>query len=279
MHMLKKLVKYGNSNALILDRAILELLNINEGATLKICTDGKSLIITPQASAESKEIWMEGMERLEDLKNSRVAHMKKQAAALKETDPVKYQQMQELMPGTEKGEKLAQLIKDLMDTYKDDLALLTTESFLHEIDALAEKYHNDKTSPEFAKEYFALRLKHAPNLINFDKEMQELQEKQIQTDPAKYERMQQWGPDSENGKKLAKLFKKINEKYKADLDILQSEAFLQEVSLLTEKYKNTTSPEFMKEFQMLRLKYASNLIYYDKEMREAMDALGMPDKF
>jgi antitoxin component of MazEF toxin-antitoxin module len=37
--MLKKLVKYGNSNALILDRAILELLNINEGAVLKLHTD------------------------------------------------------------------------------------------------------------------------------------------------------------------------------------------------------------------------------------------------
>lgn len=277
--MLKKLVKYGNSNALILDRAILELLNINEGATVKICTDGKSLIITPQGSAESKEIWMEGMERLEDLKNSRVAYMKKQAAMLQETDSVKYQQMQELMPGTEKGKELAQALKDVMAKYKDDLALLTTESFLQEIDALAEKYHNDKTSPEFAKEYFALRLKHAPNLAHFDKEMQDLQTKQIKTDPAKYERMRQWGPDSENGKKLAKLFKKINEKYKVDLDILQSEAFLQEISLLTEKYKDNTSSEFMKEFQTLRSKYAPNLTHYDREMREAMDTLGMPDKF
>ncbi len=177
--MLKKLVKYGNSNALILDRAILELLNISEGAVVKLHTDGKSLIITPQESAESKDVLMEGMERLEDLKNSRVAQMKKQAAMLKETDPAKYQQMQELMPGTEKGEKLAQAMKGIMDKYKDDLALLTTESFLQEVDTLAEKYHNDKTSLEFAKEYFALRLKHAPNLAHFDKEMQAIQAKQI----------------------------------------------------------------------------------------------------
>lgn len=45
--MLKKLVKYGNSNALVLDKAILELLNIPEGAVLKIKTDGKSIILTP----------------------------------------------------------------------------------------------------------------------------------------------------------------------------------------------------------------------------------------
>src|SRR5579863_6335427 len=98
--MLKKLVKYGNSNALILDRAILELLNISEGAIVKLHTDGKSLVITPQEPTEVKDVWMEGMERLELLKNSRVAQMKKDAEDLKATDPVKYQQMQELMPDT-----------------------------------------------------------------------------------------------------------------------------------------------------------------------------------
>jgi antitoxin component of MazEF toxin-antitoxin module len=46
--MLKKNVKYGNSSALILDKALLELLNIAEGSVVKIKTDGISLIITPQ---------------------------------------------------------------------------------------------------------------------------------------------------------------------------------------------------------------------------------------
>ncbi|MBI5274161.1 MAG: AbrB/MazE/SpoVT family DNA-binding domain-containing protein [Chlamydiales bacterium] len=46
--MLKKIVKYGNSSALVLDKAILELLNMGEGSVVKIKTDGVSLIITPQ---------------------------------------------------------------------------------------------------------------------------------------------------------------------------------------------------------------------------------------
>lgn len=46
--MLKKIVKYGNSSALVLDKALLELLNIEEGSVVKIKTDGVSLIITPQ---------------------------------------------------------------------------------------------------------------------------------------------------------------------------------------------------------------------------------------
>src|SRR5438445_13238172 len=130
--MLKKLVKYGNSNALILDRAILELLNISEGAVVKLHTDGKSLVITPHEPAEAKDVWMEGMERLELLKNSRVAQMKQNAEDLKKTDPKKHQQMEELMPGTEKGAQLQQAIKIIMDKYKNDMTLLTAEPYLHE---------------------------------------------------------------------------------------------------------------------------------------------------
>lgn len=45
--MLKKLVKYGNSNALVLDKPILELLGIEEGSVVRLKTDGTSLVITP----------------------------------------------------------------------------------------------------------------------------------------------------------------------------------------------------------------------------------------
>ena len=54
--MLKKLVKYGNSKALVLDRAILELLNMREGALVKLKTDGKSLTITPAELIEKDEV-------------------------------------------------------------------------------------------------------------------------------------------------------------------------------------------------------------------------------
>ncbi|HBL98817.1 TPA: hypothetical protein DDZ86_04205 [Candidatus Dependentiae bacterium] len=46
--MLKKIVKLGHSNALVLDKAIMELLNMSEGSLVKLTTDGKSLTITPQ---------------------------------------------------------------------------------------------------------------------------------------------------------------------------------------------------------------------------------------
>lgn len=54
--MLKKLVKYGNSNALVFDKAILELLNIKEGSIVKISTDGKTLTITPQDNESGETV-------------------------------------------------------------------------------------------------------------------------------------------------------------------------------------------------------------------------------
>jgi len=45
--MKKRLSKYGNSLALIIDKPILELLNIKEDTLLKITTDGTSITIFP----------------------------------------------------------------------------------------------------------------------------------------------------------------------------------------------------------------------------------------
>lgn len=45
--MLKKLVQHGNSSALVIEKPILELLNIDQNTTLEVTTDGKSLIIKP----------------------------------------------------------------------------------------------------------------------------------------------------------------------------------------------------------------------------------------
>jgi antitoxin MazE len=44
---IKKLSKYGNSLAVLIDKPILELLNINETTQLRISTDGNNIIIEP----------------------------------------------------------------------------------------------------------------------------------------------------------------------------------------------------------------------------------------
>jgi len=45
--MIKKLARHGNSLALVIDRAVLDLLKIDADTPLEIETDGKSLVISP----------------------------------------------------------------------------------------------------------------------------------------------------------------------------------------------------------------------------------------
>lgn len=53
--MIKFLTKHGNSYALVVDRPIMELLNIRPDTPLEIRTDGKSLVITPESEASRDE--------------------------------------------------------------------------------------------------------------------------------------------------------------------------------------------------------------------------------
>jgi antitoxin MazE len=54
MAMIKKLTKHGNSWALIIDKPVLELLNIDPEAPLEVSTDGQTLIISPAATPERR---------------------------------------------------------------------------------------------------------------------------------------------------------------------------------------------------------------------------------
>ena len=53
--MIKKLSKHGNSLALIIDRPILDLLNIDEETPLEVSTDGGSLVIAPVRDAKRRK--------------------------------------------------------------------------------------------------------------------------------------------------------------------------------------------------------------------------------
>jgi len=50
--MIKKLTKVGNSLALVIDRPILELLNLDAQTPLEVHTDGRTLTVSPANDAE-----------------------------------------------------------------------------------------------------------------------------------------------------------------------------------------------------------------------------------
>ncbi|NSW83091.1 MAG: AbrB/MazE/SpoVT family DNA-binding domain-containing protein [Syntrophothermus sp.] len=62
--MIKTLTTHGNSAALIIDKAVLELLDINMKTPLKIATDGKGLIISPLPDAERDRKFEEALTRV-----------------------------------------------------------------------------------------------------------------------------------------------------------------------------------------------------------------------
>ncbi|HNZ19932.1 MAG TPA: AbrB/MazE/SpoVT family DNA-binding domain-containing protein [Candidatus Hydrogenedentes bacterium] len=50
--MIKKLVRHGNSLALVIDKAILDLLRIDHDTPLELITDGDVIIIKPERDEE-----------------------------------------------------------------------------------------------------------------------------------------------------------------------------------------------------------------------------------
>jgi len=65
--MIKKLVSHGNSAALIIDKPILELLNINMETPLEISTDGKNLIVSPIEDGKREKKFKAAMEKVNKL--------------------------------------------------------------------------------------------------------------------------------------------------------------------------------------------------------------------
>ena len=71
--MIKKLVKHGNSSALIIDKPIIEMLHIDDNTNLELSTDGVNIIISP----------VSGINRTNMLKNSLQKINEKHSSTLK----------------------------------------------------------------------------------------------------------------------------------------------------------------------------------------------------
>jgi antitoxin component of MazEF toxin-antitoxin module len=60
--MVKRLVKHGNSLALVIDRPLLDLLHIDTETFLDVQVDGKSLVVTPVQADDRKKKFLEALE-------------------------------------------------------------------------------------------------------------------------------------------------------------------------------------------------------------------------
>ena len=62
--MVKRMTKHGNSLALVLDRGVLDLLEIDADTPLSITTDGKCLIVTPVRDPERARRFRAALEKV-----------------------------------------------------------------------------------------------------------------------------------------------------------------------------------------------------------------------
>jgi antitoxin MazE len=62
--MLKKLTRHGNSLALVIDKGVLELLNIDDQTLLEITTDGSILLISPVRDEKGRSQFHEAVARV-----------------------------------------------------------------------------------------------------------------------------------------------------------------------------------------------------------------------
>ena len=60
--MVKKLTRHGNSLALVLDRGVLDLLNIDSDTLLNVSTDGQVLIVAPVKDAKRRRKFANALE-------------------------------------------------------------------------------------------------------------------------------------------------------------------------------------------------------------------------
>lgn len=62
--MLKKLTRHGNSLALVIDKGVLELLNIDDQTPLEITTDGSILLISPVRDEKRRSQFQDAVARV-----------------------------------------------------------------------------------------------------------------------------------------------------------------------------------------------------------------------
>lgn len=62
--MIKKLTNHGNSLALVIEKGILELLNIKKETPLNISTDGSNIIISPVKNAKQSAKFQDALDKV-----------------------------------------------------------------------------------------------------------------------------------------------------------------------------------------------------------------------
>ena len=164
--MLKKLAKYGNSTALVIDKAILEILEIEDGGLVKLQTDGKSLIITPvRATPEVGKASYGVDEALQGALNTMMEKGRERLHEITAEQHVQFQQEMKVI--TDKYE----------EAFKKYLHVAITPEFREKISKISEKYDPIAQMELYGAELNRLKYQVCPELEKMDHEMEMISQK------------------------------------------------------------------------------------------------------
>lgn len=251
--MLKKLVKYGNSNALVLDKALLELLNITEGSVVKIKTDGKSLIITPQNNGSEQGTIMPTITPQETVHQAAL-----QNVAQYYTNPEEY--MNEL--------------RKITDSYAEAMKYFDSQEYKQAVLDIDQRFKGNRWDPNYSEAINDLNKKYEPELIKMDQEMQALANKYATPELKKSQQS-----DSKFVSSVAiEKFRHVHEKYRHVQEMLmklnENPDYIHESVMLAEKYHVTkNSPEYIQEYKQLIAKYIPEYVQYQDELKAVGESL------
>lgn len=249
--MLKKLVKYGNSNALIIDKAILDLLEIEEGATIKIKTDGKSLIITPHVTVTSAPVH-ETFTHEQASTEAWITEMFGKYKGLSDDDQKRL--VREFSDVVKKQQRLTE-------------ELFKNPEFEKERCSIIERM--DTCSPEEIVEAFkTLRYKFSPELRDAEQEVMNFEIKHKLSLKSTNEPAQMLTPKQQSELEAAFLtaHKKNQGIYQAYGHLQNSSEYQHQAQLIAEKFgADKNSAEFIQAMQALNNHY---LPEYDKAQQE-----------
>ena len=256
--MLKKIVKYGNSSALVLDKALLELLNMAEGSVVKIKTDGVSLIITPQTPPVQESV--SPTLTPEDVSNEAVVQVLDQYYG----------------GDRQKVHAYRKELKEIYDRYiKRINQKMNTPETRQALATIQKRFAGDEANPEYGKALTALNRQSAPEINQMSQEMNDLVKKQPFTNSPHWE--------ADQFPLLTTEFKKVHQKYShlllAVAKLNENPEYMHETMLLAEKYKATQNPqEYFAACAQLNAQYIPEFRTYQEELKKVVEKMSPTDK-
>ena len=179
--MLKKLSKYGNSTTLVIDKAILELLNMNESSIVKLKTDGKSLIISPvenkNVEENIKNVLFEPSEAIALATKHQNNLYEEEVASLDDNAKKEANEMKEELTNINLKSYLNN--KDKSSYLNNFKEITNSKEYLEGIEFITNKFNPITQNNEYMQEYNKLVYKLSPKLLDpeYKKEILEIGKK------------------------------------------------------------------------------------------------------